>query len=94
LAENDDQSERGGISQRRNPSLIGDKKGLRLRLTLPAGCESLSGTRGLGMKRSKVVLAKRSQTIDLEYTMFHIEKGKTYLDDGTTVFDVYIARAG
>jgi hypothetical protein len=43
------------------------------------------------MKRPKVVLAKRSQTIDLEYTMFHIEKGKTYLDDGTTVFDVYIA---
>ena len=22
--------------------------------------------------------------------MFHIEKGKTYVDDGTTVFDAYI----
>jgi hypothetical protein len=42
------------------------------------------------MKRTKVVLAKRSQKIDLEYTMFHIEKGKTYFDDGTTVFDAYI----
>jgi phosphoribosyl 1,2-cyclic phosphodiesterase len=40
--------------------------------------------------RPKVFLAKRSQTIDLEYTMFRIEEGKTYFDDGTTVFDVYI----
>jgi hypothetical protein len=42
------------------------------------------------MKIPRVVLAKRGQEIDLEYTMFDIEEGKTYLDDGTTVFDVYI----
>lgn len=39
----------------------------------------------------KVVLAKRSQSIDLEYGMFRIEAGRTYLDDGTTIFDVYVA---
>ena len=38
----------------------------------------------------KVVLAKRGQEIDLEYTMFDIKEGRTYLDDGTTVFSVYI----
>jgi hypothetical protein len=42
------------------------------------------------MKRPQVVLAKRSMSIDLEYGMFRIEKGKTYFDDGTTVFDVYL----
>jgi hypothetical protein len=42
------------------------------------------------MRRHRVVLAKRGQEIDLEYTMFVIEEGKTYLDDGTTVFSVYI----
>jgi hypothetical protein len=36
-----------------------------------------------------VVLAKKSKTIDLEYCMFKIE-GKTYEDDGTTIFEVYI----
>lgn len=39
--------------------------------------------------RPKVYLAKKSMSVDLEYTMFRIETGKTYLDDGTTVFDVY-----
>jgi len=42
------------------------------------------------MKRPKVVLAKRSMSIDLEFGMFHIENGMTYFDDGTTVFGVYI----
>jgi hypothetical protein len=38
----------------------------------------------------RVVLAKKSQSIDLEYGMFDIGEGKTYLGDGTTVFDAYI----
>ena len=38
----------------------------------------------------KTVLAKQSKSIDLEYGMFRIEEGKTYTDDGTTVFDVYV----
>ncbi len=38
-----------------------------------------------------VVLAKKSMSIDLEYSTFKIVEGKTYEDDGTTVFDVYIA---
>jgi hypothetical protein len=29
-------------------------------------------------------------SVDLEYGMLKIEAGKTYTDDGTTVFDVYI----
>jgi hypothetical protein len=41
-------------------------------------------------RRNAVVLAKKSQEIDLEYCMFDIVEGKTYEDDGTTVFDVYI----
>jgi hypothetical protein len=41
-------------------------------------------------RRNVVVLAKKSQEIDLEYCMFDIEEGKTYEDDGTTVFYVYI----
>jgi hypothetical protein len=41
--------------------------------------------------KSKTVLAKRSMQIDLEYGMFRIEAGKTYTDDGTTVFDVYLS---
>jgi hypothetical protein len=40
--------------------------------------------------RHKAVLARRSQTIDLEEREFKIEEGKTYFDDGTTVFDVYV----
>jgi hypothetical protein len=43
------------------------------------------------MKLPKVVLAKRSQSIDLEYGMFDIEEGRTYFDDGTTIFDAYIS---
>jgi hypothetical protein len=39
----------------------------------------------------KTVLAKQSKSIDLEYGMFRIEQGRTYTDDGTTVFDVYVA---
>lgn len=43
------------------------------------------------MKRSNtVVQAKKSMSIDLEYCQFQIEAGKSYEDDGTTVFDVYI----
>lgn len=42
-------------------------------------------------KRNQVVLAKKSQSIDLEFSMFEIEAGRTYEDDGSTVFDVYIA---
>ena len=43
------------------------------------------------MKRTNiVVLAKKSKTIDLEYCMFKIVEGKTYEDDGTTIFEVYI----
>ena len=41
-------------------------------------------------RRNTVVLARKSQTIDLEYCMFKIVEGKTYEDDGTTVFDVYL----
>jgi hypothetical protein len=41
-------------------------------------------------RRNTVVLAKQSKSIDLEYCMFRIEAGKTYEDDRTTVFDVYI----
>jgi len=44
------------------------------------------------MKRQNtIVLALKSQEIDLEYCQFEIETGKTYEDDGTTIFDVYIA---
>lgn len=38
----------------------------------------------------RVVLAQKSQSIDLEYGMFDVDEGKTYLDGGTTVFDAYI----
>lgn len=38
----------------------------------------------------KTVLAKRGMSIDLEFGFFKIERGKTYTDDGTTVFDVYL----
>jgi hypothetical protein len=41
-------------------------------------------------KRNTVVLAKKSQTIDLEFCTLKIVVGKTYEDDRTTVFDVYI----
>jgi hypothetical protein len=41
-------------------------------------------------KAFRVVLAKRSMKIDLEYGIFRIEEGKTYLDNETTVFDAYI----
>ena len=51
---------------------------------------SKASREGHVVKRSRVVLANRSMSIDLEYGMFRIEKGKTYLDDETTVFDVYI----
>ena len=39
----------------------------------------------------KTWLAKRSMSIDLEYdTAFEIKAGRTYTDDGTTVFSDYI----
>jgi hypothetical protein len=42
------------------------------------------------LKPLKVVRAKRSKSIDLEYGMFDIEEGKTHVDDETTVFASYI----
>jgi hypothetical protein len=40
----------------------------------------------------KTVLVKRGSTIDLECCgMFKLEKGRTYYNDGTTVFDAYIS---
>jgi hypothetical protein len=42
------------------------------------------------LKPLRVVRANRSMKIDLEYGMFRIEKGKTYVDDETTIFDSYI----
>ncbi len=43
-------------------------------------------------KLPEVVLATRSRKIDLECRgRFRLEAGKTYYNDGTTVFDVYIA---
>jgi hypothetical protein len=42
-------------------------------------------------KLPKTVLVKVSHTVDLECCgMFKLEKGRTYYDDGTTVFDAYI----
>lgn len=39
----------------------------------------------------KTVLVKRGSTIDLECCgFFKLEQGKTYYDDGTTVFETYI----
>jgi len=38
----------------------------------------------------KTVLVKRASTIDLEVCMFKLREGRTYYNDGTTVFDVYI----
>lgn len=43
------------------------------------------------MKRvSTVVLARKSQSLDLEYSTLDIVEGKTYEDDGTTIFEEYI----
>jgi hypothetical protein len=43
-------------------------------------------------KLPKTVLVRRPQTIDLECCgTFKLEEGRTYHDDGTTVFDAYIA---
>lgn len=42
------------------------------------------------MRKRRVVLAKQSKSIDLEFTQFSIDEGRTYLDDGTTIFDVYL----
>jgi hypothetical protein len=37
------------------------------------------------------VLVKKAHTVDLECCgMFKLEKGRTYYDDGTTVFNAYI----
>jgi hypothetical protein len=39
----------------------------------------------------KTYRAKRSLSIDLEYdTSFSIAEGKTYTDDGTTIFGEYV----
>jgi len=40
---------------------------------------------------SKTVRANRGMSIDLEYGFFNIEKGRTYTDDGTTIFDEYVS---
>jgi hypothetical protein len=43
-------------------------------------------------KLPKTVLVKRTHTVDLECCgLFKLEKGNTYYDDGTTVFDAYIS---
>jgi hypothetical protein len=42
------------------------------------------------MTRYRIVLAKRSMSIDLEFGIYRIDAGKTYLDNETTVFDTYI----
>ena len=39
---------------------------------------------------AKIVLVKRGSTIDLEFMQFKLEAGKTYYDDGTTIFDAYV----
>jgi hypothetical protein len=44
----------------------------------------------LARKLPNTVLALRSHTVDLEFRMFKIEKGRTYYNDGIGVFDVYI----
>jgi hypothetical protein len=39
----------------------------------------------------KTVLVKEGRTIDLECCgMFKLQKGRTYYNDGSTIFDVYI----
>ena len=43
------------------------------------------------MSLSKTVLVKRTHVVDLECCgQFKLKEGKTYYDDGTTVFDAYI----
>jgi hypothetical protein len=39
----------------------------------------------------KVMLVKRGHVIDLEDHDVRLEEGKTYYNDGTTIFDVYIS---
>ncbi len=40
----------------------------------------------------RTVLVKQTHIVDLECCgMFELEEGRTYYDDGTTVFDVYIS---
>jgi hypothetical protein len=41
-------------------------------------------------KLQNTVLALKSRTVDLEFTMFKIDKGQTYYNDGIGVFDAYI----
>ncbi len=38
----------------------------------------------------KVVLVKQTHVVDLEDQEVTLEEGKTYYNDGTTVFDAYI----
>jgi hypothetical protein len=38
-----------------------------------------------------VILVKRTYVIDLEFCQYTLEEGKTYYDDGTTIFNVYIS---
>jgi hypothetical protein len=44
----------------------------------------------LTKKLPNTVLALKSRTVDLEFRMFKIEEGRTYYNDATSVFDVYI----
>jgi hypothetical protein len=41
-------------------------------------------------KLPNTVLALKSCTVDLEFRMLKIEKGRTYHNDGISVFDVYV----
>jgi hypothetical protein len=44
----------------------------------------------LANRRPDTVLALKSRTVDLEFTRYKIERGRTYHNDGIGVFDVYI----
>jgi hypothetical protein len=47
------------------------------------------GRKENAMKPKRAYRAKQSREIDLEYRFVLIEEGKTYADDGTTIFDAY-----
>jgi hypothetical protein len=44
----------------------------------------------LANRLPNTALALKSRTVDLEFTRYKIEKGRTYHNDGIGVFDVYI----
>jgi hypothetical protein len=51
----------------------------------------MNGVKELAKRLPNTVLVIRPYIIDLECCgMFELEKGRTYYNDGTTVFDAYI----